>query len=393
MSDEEIYRRLIDWLKQAPGLLELVETDNLLQLVKAAYTPEEASFLIELPFQGKYLEELAEMKQIPSSELRVKLDEMAQKGQVFRTIRGDTISYRPNDLFFNTHRAAFWPERDDERNTAMAPWSNKYYYDLWDQFDYTHMKGLRALPVDGTIEDTRQIWPYEEVAKVLDDMDYFAVSQCACRHRKQLDPDSTSCNHLMETCFHFGTLGRYTVENGMGREITKEECKEMLRQCAEDGLVHGLSNVSDRPDTLCNCCKDCCLMFEAFHILKHAEGMAPSNYLARSDAESCIGCGTCVRRCPMEAIHLEDHPGARDRVTRITTEDGNVKELKNKTGKVAVINRDICIGCGVCAYKCQSDSLVLECREVIEAPPTSQERQKTMKADLSAAIPGQKRKG
>ncbi len=392
MSDEAIYRRLIEWLKQAPDPLELVETDNLLPLVRAAYTPEEASFLTGLPFQARSLEELAETKRMPSAELRTKLDEMAQKGQVFRVVQGDTVLYMPNELFFNAHRAAFWPQRDDERNTAMAPWSNRYYYDYWKQFDYTHLKGLRVLPIEGTIEDTRQILPYEEVAKLLDSIDYFAVSICACRHRKQLDPDSTSCNHLMETCFHFGALGRYTVENDMGREITKEECKEVLRQCAEDGLVHALANVLEGPDTVCNCCKDCCLFLEAVHVLKHAEGHAPSNYLAHSDAESCIGCGTCVRRCPMEAIQLEDYAGAKDRVTKITTKDGNVKELKNKTGKVAVINRDICIGCGVCAYKCQSNTLVLERREVIEAPPTTEEWQE-IEADLAAAIPGQKRKG
>jgi NAD-dependent dihydropyrimidine dehydrogenase PreA subunit len=197
----------------------------------------------------------------------------------------------------------------------------------------------------------------------------------------------------METCFHFGPLARYTVENGMGREITKEECKEMLSHCAEDGLVHALSNVLDGPDTMCNCCDDCCLWLEAFHVLKHAEGLAPSNYLARPDIESCIGCGTCVRRCPMKAIYLKDNPEAKDRVTKITTKDGNVKELKNKTGEVVVINRNICIGCGVCAYKCQSNSLLLERREIIEAPPTTEERQERLKADLAAAIPGQKRKG
>jgi ferredoxin len=45
------------------------------------------------------------------------------------------------------------------------------------------------------------------------------------------------------------------------------------------------------------------------------------------------------------------------------------KELKNKKGKVSVANINVCIGCGVCAYKCPTKSLKLERREAIEHPP------------------------
>jgi len=54
----------------------------------------------------------------------------------------------------------------------------------------------------------------------------------------------------------------------------------------------------------------------------------------------------------MEALRLEDSPEAR-----------------NKTGKFAVLDPDLCIGCGVCAYKCPTKSLMLERREVIVDPP------------------------
>ena len=72
----------------------------------------------------------------------------------------------------------------------------------------------------------------------------------------------------------------------------------------------------------------------------------------------------------MEALHLEDFLEAKDRITVVAAEnkDGK-KELKNKVGKVSVANTDICIGCGVCAYKCPTGSLVLQRCEVIEDPP------------------------
>ena len=38
---------------------------------------------------------------------------------------------------------------------------------LFNQFDHLSRKIVRALPIQGTIEDTRDIQPYEEVAKML----------------------------------------------------------------------------------------------------------------------------------------------------------------------------------------------------------------------------------
>lgn len=374
MSEQEVYLRFIDWLRGY--WLDVPDADELMPLIQATYTPDEAALLTGMPFKGRNLEELAELKGIDRVELRQKLDELAWKGLVFRTVKGDTIRYSLNDSLFTYLRTVFWPGRDDEASKNMAPLVNQYYYHgFWDQFSLTHFKTLRALPLEGTIEDTRQVLPYEEVAKVLDSKEYFAVSTCACRHRKALDSHSHDCQYpgaggTAEVCLHFDRLATYTVENGMGREITRQEAGEILRQSAEAGLVHGVSNWQEGVDTICNCCRDCCLFFEAFHILKHAEGMAPSNYLVRIDPEKCIGDGKCVRRCPMGALRLEDYPEARDRITRVAArnKDGEV-ELKNKTGKVAVLDPDLCIGCGVCAYTCMTQSMVLERREVTEDPP------------------------
>ena len=38
-------------------------------------------------------------------------------------------------------------------------------------------------------------------------------------------------------------------------------------------------------------------------------------------------------------------------------------------GKVAVLDPDLCIGCGVCVYKCPTESLISERREEIYPHP------------------------
>jgi len=351
MSDEETYRNFIDWLGST--WWGLPEAEELLPLIKARYTAEEAAFLTGIPFSGRTLEELADIKGMEPGELGPQLDTLAGKGIVFKRLKGDAAHYSLNDSFFVFLRSSFWPGRSDEASKEMAPLTNRYFHNgFFEQYADVHIKGLRALPIEGTIDDMRRILPYEDVVKVLDDQDYFCVATCPCRHRKNLDPDSPTCPHPTETCLHFGDLARYMVEQRLGREITREETREILTQAAKSGLVHGVSNWLEDVDTICNCCKCCCMWFESFHVLEHSKSMDTSNYRVRVNQETCKACGLCVERCPMEALRLEDSP-----------------KSTNKTGKAAALTSDLCIGCGVCVYKCPTKSLVLERREAIYDPP------------------------
>jgi electron transport complex protein RnfB len=142
------------------------------------------------------------------------------------------------------------------------------------------------------------------------------------------------------------------VQNGMGREITREEMREILRTAAKSGLVHGVSNWLNDMDTICNCCKCCCMWFEGYHVLHQSGSLSPSNYEVRNDHETCKGCGLCVDRCPMDAQTLEEWP-----------------EANNKRGQVSVSTPEKCIGCGVCVYTCPVEALTLERREITEDPP------------------------
>jgi len=75
--------------------------------------------------------------------------------------------------------------------------------------------------------------------------------------------------------------------------------------------------------------------------------MCHTNYFAVVDTELCTGCETCVERCQMDAITLDEEK--------------------------ANIDLDHCIGCGLCVSTCPSDALSLKQKDKssIRIPPTN----------------------
>lgn len=61
--------------------------------------------------------------------------------------------------------------------------------------------------------------------------------------------------------------------------------------------------------------------------------LVSSPFVASLDTETCKGCGTCVKRCEMEALSLNS--------------------------KKAVLGLNRCIGCGLCVSTCPTHSLSL----------------------------------
>ena len=351
MHQEQIYAQFIAWLDG--GWWRLPASDHLMPSIKAFFSPEEASLLTGLPFGPTELSVLAAMKEMDPNELATRLDTLAQKGAVWKKEGGERILYGLNDAFFIFFRGPFYAMSLDKAARDMAAPLNRYIRDgLMDQLAPVNTKGLRTIPLDQTIEDARRIAPYEDVLGIIDHQDFIAVTRCACRQRKRTDPEFLDCGHPEEVCLHFKEMARYLVENGLGRRITREEAKKILNAAADAGLVHAISNWQKDPDTICNCCKCSCIFFECYHVLRHNKSHDFSNYRLKINSQTCKACSLCTKRCPVQAVRLEESPLA-----------------DNKLGKVATLDPDACLGCGVCVHKCPTKSLILELRAETLPPP------------------------
>ena len=53
------------------------------------------------------------------------------------------------------------------------------------------------------------------------------------------------------------------------------------------------------------------------------------------DKDLCVGCGACVGTCPVEALELDDE------------------------GK-STCNEDVCVSCGACAASCPVEAITVE---------------------------------
>ena len=249
MTDREKYQKFIKYMWSP--VWEFVESEHLMPMLESYITPEQAAFLTGFPHFNTTIEELARMRSQDPAELKPKVKELCRKGLIYEAINEDKVEYRLFTLAEMFARAPFWSGKGEDDRKALAPNFTKYYHDgFWEQHRHFDPVELRALPINQTVDDDRSFAPYEDVKKVVESAEYFTVSHCVCRERYRLDPDFEDSPAPIETCLHFDELGRYCVENGHGREITKEETLEILKEAADAGLVHGIPNHTEHPTTI-----------------------------------------------------------------------------------------------------------------------------------------------
>jgi hypothetical protein len=94
-----------------------------------------------------------------------------------------------------------------------------------------------------------------EAEQIVDMAEELAVGPCACR---QL---SHKCDNPIEAEIMLGMTGNvFVTERPQDyRHITKEEAKNILRDCHKRGLIHTIIKCREDYYAICNCCTCCCV--------------------------------------------------------------------------------------------------------------------------------------
>jgi len=324
MGSENVYQKLAERIGTPSERIE--------KIWEVLCNEEEAQLLLTMPGT---LEELAKKTGRKPEETKSMVDLLFRKGVVFDKEKGGVLTYSMAKHMLQFHDATIlWPE---------AP---EGFLDQWQEFMDEEYPAIaralvamdlpaftRVIPVEVPMEGGgSQILPFDNVLKIIDDARSLAVTACTCRLTAK------KCESPVEVCLQLNRAAEYTIKRGTGREVTKEEAKEIIKKSEEAGLVHVTDNRADNEHIICNCCPCCCIVLPL--ILKERKRvlLAPSRFLPAVDADKCTLCQTCVEACPVDALSMKN---------------GGADE------KIAV-EEDLCIGCGQCAYQCPEDAIVLK---------------------------------
>lgn len=326
MSDDS-YEKLREILDTHPsGAPSSKYFDEILRMY---YTPEEAELLSRMSFRVKTVEEIVKGTGLDAEEVEKNLDRLASRAILFSKISKGVKSYAllptiPGLFEFPFMKGITGP---DVKKLAGL-WESYHEESLGDGFSGNPTPLARVIPVESSVESLSNIHPYEEVKKFISDSEYFALAECACR------VSVAKCDRPKDVCLIFDAGGKFLVEKGFAREITKEDAFKVLDKADDAGLVHMSGNTRNKTYFICNCCPCCCTIMRGLTQLKNPHAFYTSSYLAVLNANECTACGICLERCPMKAIAIEDDDSTR-------------------------IDETLCIGCGLCVSSCPVAAIAL----------------------------------
>jgi Na+-translocating ferredoxin:NAD+ oxidoreductase RNF subunit RnfB len=198
----------------------------------------------------------------------------------------------------------------------------------------TKLPQMRTIPVEKSIRVQHKVSTFDEASSLLQNADPpFVVLGCVCRKKRAVEGHSCEKTHRQEICLAMGGSAESILLSGSGREITREEAASILEQNQKEGLVLQPSNTV-KAEFICSCCGCCCGMLRMQKRLPKPLDFWASNHRAMVDESLCCGCGACVRRCQVDAVHLS-------------------------ADEKAVVDLRRCLGCGVCVVSCRNQAISL----------------------------------
>ena len=334
----EIYEKLRERLDMFPQGFPRTESGVELEILRELFAPDEAEIMLFLRPSPEPVSAVAARMGRDEKALAESLYDMSRRGLILRFRVSDEAAL----YFLAPWVVGIWEFQLKNLNSSNIRLYEKYHNEaMVPERRKSKAAGFRVIPVEQEVQEHSTVEPYEKVSEIIDSSAKFAVADCICR--KEAEMFGHVCDRLMEACMMFDMAADYYIENGLGREITKEEAKQILAKAEEDGLVHHSSNHLGKKIFICNCCGCCCKALG--NITKHAnpDAIARSNYYAVVNEEDCNACEICMDRCQVDAIQMEDD--------------------------VAVADKDTCIGCGLCISTCPTEGISLARKTANEASP------------------------
>jgi ferredoxin len=340
------YENLRAAIQMRGGSMPAIKSPEFFALIEYLFSQEEADLAVAMPIMPASAEEVGAKAGKDAVAVASHLETMADKGLVYTFDKNGVRFYSLLPLLPGIFEMQFLSGDVGERAIRLAHLFEDYFQAL-DRYSSNSTKSpipfpvARVVSVEKEIPATYEIHPYDKVSEYIDKAEYIAVGTCYCRHHGELL--GRPCTKPKDVCMGFGPDARYMAERKFGRLISKDEARAILRRTEDAGLVHCSSNMSKYVQFVCNCCPCHCGILQSMKKFNMKGSAAVSGFITSFDAESCIACGDCVERCPMEALTMD--------------------------GDSLLFHENKCIGCGLCSSACTTGSLKLVERSNAPVPP------------------------
>lgn len=339
---ENPYKRLALRLDALPNGYPATKEGTELRILEKLFTPEEAELTTQLRLTLESPKQFADRIGQDEEDVAKMLKVIAKKGliQSGRVDDGRGFGLMPFVIgFFEMQNYTM----DEELAQMLEDYLHQSAADLMTVEPQLH----RVVPVGETVKMDSEIRPYESVAEIVSAASAWAVWDCICRKQKALIGDP--CDHPIDNCLVFSEREGAFDNSPVFKALNEEQALATLKQAADDGLIHNVSNSQEGVGHVCNCCTCSCGIMRGMAELGIANTVAISAFINQVEEDICNGCETCIDYCQFDALALEDG--------------------------VIHITEISCVGCGVCVPSCDTEALGLVRRpeEEIVIPPVSKE--------------------
>lgn len=290
---------------------------------------DEIEMLLQLSQREQSAVELSDLLHCSKNLVDTKIDSLFKRG-FLKKKKGVNVTYSVKSFpkIVDRYLSEGRTESLGKYAVALASYSLEGHVKQGKADPYPEGK---VLPVPQAIlEPASIVLPYETALNILERARSFSLRNCECRMTYK------NCAKPLRTCLALNEFSDELVERGVAEKISLEEAKGVLQLANQHGLVHQslyTDWIKGEVFDICSCCPCCCTYLRALMDYEVKHHVAKSGLLAKVDLEKCIGCGTCIDRCVFHARIIEN-------------------------GKSIVIEEK-CYGCGLCTTTCPTGATKL----------------------------------
>jgi len=364
----DLYQRTREHFDSGPIPFPKTETGAEIQLLKVFFTESDCRILLALGWVRITAEKCLERLQqdgapegaLSLDEIRKKLDTMYMQGSVSMKVLDGEKKYciEPVAVGWYEHHVDFLTP---EKVQTFYKYAEQAFPGLWggdgigkgvapqmrvivhpDAIKKEKAAGVdkRVISINESVSSEAGVARYDDVRRMLDALPenhLYVLNNCICKQCQDLVGEPCKVTDDRRHCMSMGPGAQSYLDRGQGVRITKKEAMAMLEWQIAQGMVLQCGNYAEELREVCACCGCCCGVITRAKKLTRPIDIFHVTHQVKINDDFCEKCGTCFKRCHMEAIVKEGE--------------------EDKTRYRVDLNR--CIGCGVCNAGCTNNAITL----------------------------------